>query len=155
MLYNAEIQLSTNFLDKYCKGYTQKEAEKIITHDHIVLYSFALGWWCKDVWSFKIWRSWIHICLMNNPVFILQGQKLTTRCNSKNLMRIYIFLNIYFHEIFCKLWYAKNMSIIYRNTNCNFKVNISIDLIASFLFSILKYKQNLANQSKLNGLWLL
>ena len=45
--------------------------------------------------------------------------------------------------------------LIYRNTNCNFKVNISIDLIASFLFSILKYKQNLANRSKLNGLWLL
>ena len=49
MLHNAEIQLSTNFLDKYCKGYTQKEAEKIITHDHIVLYGFALGWWCKEM----------------------------------------------------------------------------------------------------------
>ena len=49
MLYNAEIRLPSNFLDKYCKGYTQKAAEKIITHDHIVSYGSALGWWCKDM----------------------------------------------------------------------------------------------------------
>ena len=155
MLYNAEIQLSTNFLDKYCKGYTQKEAEKIITHDHIVLYSFALGWWCKDVWSFKIWRSWIHICLMNNPVFILQGQKLNTWYNCKKLNAHLYFLEYIFSWNILQIMICQEYVDLYRNTNCNFKVNISIDLIASFLFLILKYKQNLANQSKLNGLWLL
>ena len=71
MLYNAEILKSTVRVKR------KKRQKKSITHDYIVLYSSASGWWCKNVWSFafKVWQSKLHIHLLDKQPFLFCEDK--------------------------------------------------------------------------------